>query len=47
MRDYDAIIKEMEEYFVKYGCGKPVGYSLGFFDCLALVKTMREEDKMK
>ena len=45
MTDYDKIINEMNEYFSKHGKTKPIEYAYGYFDCVAVLKMIKEGRK--
>lgn len=43
MPDYEVIIRELQEYYVKHGKSKPIEYVFGFFDAVAVLRRMQEE----
>ena len=45
MPDYEAILKEMHEYFSKHGNTKPMEYAYGYFDCVAVLRRLQEGRK--
>ena len=47
MLDYDTLIKTVEDYFRENGLGRSTDYYFGFFDCVSVLKAIRDEERMK
>lgn len=45
MQDFEFAIKEMQEYFKKHGSNKPIEYTFGFFDAVAVLRTLQKEQQ--
>jgi len=42
MPDYDAVLKIMHEYFKEHGKTMSIEYTFGYFDCLAVLRRIKE-----
>ena len=47
MLDYNSLVKAMVDYFKENGLGRSTEYYFGYFDALALVRRLQDEEKMK